>query len=267
MMEMIKLSGLSEEETNNIIPRSTILLGYMGSIAHGTYIPSTDPNCIDDKDIMGICIANESVYLGLGKFEQKESKYKEWDSVVYEIRKIFRLLLKGNPNVLGLLWLPEHNYIYIGEQGKRIIFNRGMFVSKEAYYSFSGYAHGQLHRMTHGAFKGYMGDKRKRLVDKFGYDCKNAAHLIRLLRMGIEFLTTGELHVFRNDACELKDIKTGKWSLEKVQTEADDLFKLANEAFVRSPLPPKPDYDGAERLLIEILKGSILSHPNIKENE
>jgi len=36
---------------------------------------------------------------------------------------------------------------------------------------------------------GYLGDKRKQLVLKHGYDAKNAAHLIRLLRMGIEFLT------------------------------------------------------------------------------
>jgi predicted nucleotidyltransferase len=254
---MIKLSGLSIEETSNIVPERTILLGYMGSIAHGTYIPSTDPNSIDDKDIMGVCVANENVYLGLKQFEQKETKYKEWDSVIYEIRKFFRLLLKGNPNVLGLLWLRPSNYIHIEPTGKMIIDNRNLFVSKESYFSFSGYAHGQLHRMTHGTYQGYMGAKRKALVDKFGIDVKNGSHLIRLLRSCVEFLTTGELQVFREDAHELKDIKTGKWSLEKIQKEADDLFKLAQEAFVRSPLPPKPDYEGAEKLLIEIVKSEL----------
>ena len=62
--KMIKLSGLSEEETSKILPANTILLGYVGSISHGTHIPKSNPNSIDDKDIMGVCVANESVYYG-----------------------------------------------------------------------------------------------------------------------------------------------------------------------------------------------------------
>ena len=61
--------------------------------------------------------------------------------------------------------------------------------------------------MERNACKGYMGEKRKRLVEKFGYDTKNASHLIRLLRMGMEFLVDGELHVEREDAKELLRIK------------------------------------------------------------
>ena len=257
-VKIIKLSGLSYEETMQVIPPNTELLGYVGSTAHGTLIPKDDPNSIDDIDILGVCIAEEQVYFGLKNFEQKEKKYKEWDSVVYEIRKFFRLLLKQNPNVLGLLWLEPHNYIHKSEVGQLIIDNRSLFISKQAYHSFSGYAHGQLHRMTHGACLGYMGAKRKELVEQFGYDCKNAAHLIRMLRMGIEFLGDGELMVFRQDAHELKEIKQGRWTLERVQREADDLFKLAKEAYVRSPLPPLPKHGDAERLLIEILRSRFL---------
>ena len=46
-----------------------------------------------------------------------------------------------------------------------------------------------------------------------------AAHLIRLLRMGIEFLRDGEMRVDRGglDATELLDIKHGTWTLEQVQ--------------------------------------------------
>lgn len=256
-MREIRLAGLSQTESDNILPSNTILLGYMGSISHGTQIPKANPDSIDDIDIMGVSIAPESVYMGLKKFEQKEVKYKEWDSVVYEIKKFFSLLLKQNPNVLGLLWLQHQNYIYKSPDGQLIIDNRNLFISKESYHSFSGYAHGQLHRMEHLACMGYMGAKRKELLDKFGYDCKNAAHLIRLLRMGIEFLTDGELRVFREDAVELKEIKSGQWSLEKVKREADNLFVLAREAYVRSPLPPKPDYEKAEELLISILRSSL----------
>lgn len=258
-MDSIKLSGCSFDETYEIIPHNTILLGYVGSIAHGTYVPKSDPQHIDDKDIMGICVADRSVYLGLGKFEQKERKIGEWDSVVYEIQKFFRLLLKQNPNVLSLLWLPQKDYIQVSKAGQKILDCRELFISKEAYHSFVGYAHGQLHRMEHNACEGYMGAKRKELVKKYGYDTKNAAHLIRLLRMGIEYLIDGQLRVYRVDNHELKDIKQGKWKLERVKQEAESLFKLAREMYATSDLPPKPDKEKAEELLMEIVEEYIVA--------
>ena len=183
--------------------------------------------------------------------------------MVYEIRKFFRLLLKQNPNVVGTLWLQEKDYIHISESGRLILENRNLFVSKAAYHSFIGYAHGQLHKMTHGAFEGYMGEKRKQLVQLFGYDCKNAAHLIRLLRMGIEYLTDGSLRVFREDAAELRQIKSGGWDLLKVKEEADRLFKMAHEAYVRSSLPAEPDFARAEKLLMHILKKELKTNQEV----
>jgi hypothetical protein len=100
---------------------------------------------------------------------------------------------------------------------------------------------------------GYMGQKRRELVRRVGYDAKNAAHLIRLLRMGIEFLTEGTIHVERQDAPELLSIKRGDWPLEKVKTEAERLFQLAQEAYVRSTLPPEPDRELAEKLCVEMI--------------
>jgi hypothetical protein len=100
---------------------------------------------------------------------------------------------------------------------------------------------------------GYMGQKRRELVRRVGYDAKNAAHLIRLLRMGIEFLTEGTLHVERADAPELLDIKRGAWPLEKVKAEAERLFELSQEAYVRSALSPQPDRDQAESLCVKMI--------------
>ena len=255
------MKGLSDKEKALIVPQGTVLLGYRGSIAHGMYIPSSDPDSIDDKDIMGICIPKLNNYLGFAHFEQKEIQYKEWDSVIYEIRKYFRLLLKANPNVLSLLWLPRELYIIRTPIGNQIVENRDLFVSKQAYHSFNGYAYGQFKRMTHYKFEGYMGEKRKQLVDRFGYDTKNAAHLIRILRMGIEFLTEGRLYVHRKDGDQLLSIKRGEWSLELVKSEAEHLFRLAEEAYVASKLPNEPDRVEAERLLMSI----IMEHFTIKQ--
>ena len=71
--------------------------------------------------------------------------------------------------------------------------------------------------------------------------------------MGIEFLTDGELHVVRQDAPELLDIKNGYWPKDKIISEADRLFALAQQAYIKSPLPPKPDKTKAEKLLVDIL--------------
>lgn len=247
------MKGLSAEEQELIVPPNTILLGYVGSISHGTYRPSSDPNSVDDKDILGVCVGAPEVYLGLKHFEQKELKYKEWDSVVYELRKMFRLWLQCNPNTIALLWLEPHYYIIQTDAGKSILAHRDIFSSKEAYHRFTGYAYSQLHRMEHLAFKGYMGEKRKQLVEKHGYDTKNASHLIRLLRMGIEFLSEGKLHVYREDAPELVEIKNGAWTLQRVKDEATRLFALSKEAYVRSVLPDQPDFERAEKLLMSIL--------------
>lgn len=257
------MGGLTEEEKKKILPKNTILLGYVGSIAHGTYRPSSDIDSIDDKDIMGICFGHPNTYLGLEQFQQKVVRHEAgWDSIVYEIKKMIRLLLKSNPNVLSLLWLPENLYIIKEPAGQLILDHRDIFVSKQSYKAFSGYAYGQLKRMTHYKFEGYMGQKRKGLVDKFGFDCSNASHLIRLLRTGIEFLTEGVLYVHRKDASQLLEIKTGLWTLEQIKKEAERLFKLAEEAYVRSPLPVKPDYEKAQDLTFYLIRNYLFPRAN-----
>lgn len=313
MEPQIRLKNLPQEKVSELLPENLILLGYRGSIAHNMYVPQHDPNSIDDKDLMGVYVAPVEHYLGFGRNEVREKFIDEWDAVSYEVKKFIGLLLKCNPNVLSLLWLPERHLIFEHELGRLLRENRALFVTKQAYHSFNGYAYAQFKRMTHfnqeaqtemaaleseladrridlkqlnatqaerdsivqadpfcgltlGALidryaslkrkyfsGGYMGAKRKELVRKVGYDAKNAAHLIRLLRMGIEFLVEGDLHVERADAEQLLSIKRGEWDIERVKDEADRLFKLAEDAYVRSSLPPKPDTQKAEELCMDIV--------------
>lgn len=111
----------------------------------------------------------------------------------------------------------------------------------------------QYRELSSKYFAGYMGNKRKSLVLEHGYDAKNAAHLIRLLRMGKEFLETGEMKVMRPDAEELMVIKRGGWKLEQVQEHAEELFAQVKAAKLTSPLPDRPDMDAIEGLLVEML--------------
>lgn len=233
-----------------------ILSGYRGSVAHGTYIPSTDPDSIDDKDVMAVCVPPPSHYLGLAEFGSRgtrEIMEGEWDIVVYEARKVMSLLRKANPNVLALLWMPESLYLNVTPAGQMLLDNRAMFSTKAAYPAFIGYARSNLVKMERGKYLGYMGEKRKELVDRFGYDCKSAAHAVRILRQGIEFLATGELEVVRHDAPELLAIKRGEWSLERVQSTTAKLLDRAEDALVHSTLPAKAGFEDTSNLCVGIV--------------
>lgn len=309
----IELKGLSREQVSNLLPEGLVSLCWRGSVAHGMYVPKSDPNSIDDKDVMGVYIGPLEHYLGFGGRDVYEKWEGEWDCVFYELKKFVGLLLNCNPNVLSLLWLKPNGIIYESALGQRLRANRDIFVTKKAYHSFTGYAHDQFKKMVsfnqeaqammarleqqltsfgidpdssddghslrrldgrpfvgattemmevvkryrgerHRYYSGgYMGQKRRELVRRVGYDAKNAAHLIRLLRMGIEFLTEGIVQVERADATELLDIKRGAWPLEKVKIEAERLFQLSQEAYIRSSLPPEPDRARAERLCVEMI--------------
>ena len=248
-------SSLTDEEYGRLLPEGVVLLGYRGSIAHNCYVPNSDPNSIDDKDIMGVFIPSIRNYFGLSNKTHHEVFIKEWDAVSYELRKYVNLLIKANPNVLSLLWLRPQHYMHIEPEGQMLLDNRNLFVTKRIYLSFTNYAKDQLARMERFNHEGYMGDKRKRLVEKHGYDTKNAGHLIRLLRMGTEFLDNGELHVFREDAEELLAIKRGEWTLEQVKADAERLFQKAEVAYGQCTLPEEPPVDKIEDLLYTMLDG------------
>ena len=257
----IKLKGLNSEETREVVPEGTILLGYRGSIAHGMYNDPRRKDSIDDKDLMGVFISPIEHYFGFKKKETRNRFIREWDVVNHELRKYVGLLCNANPNVLSLLWLAPNLYVKVDSVGQQLIDNRDLFSTKKLYKSFTGYAYSQLDRMEYKQDgepserykKGYMGAKRLALVEKYGYDTKNASHLIRLLRMSIEFLTDGKIYVHRQDGPELMDIKFGEWSLEKIKEEAASLFTLAREAYVRCDLPVEVDTLKVEKLLVQML--------------
>jgi predicted nucleotidyltransferase len=97
---------------------------WRGSIAHGTYVPNDDPLSIDDKDLIGICIPPAEYYVGLRQFGSRgteEIQSDPWDVVVYEHRKALRLLAKGNPNMLCMLWAPPEFTTYYTAAGEALL--------------------------------------------------------------------------------------------------------------------------------------------------
>jgi uncharacterized protein len=94
---------------------------------------------------------------------------------------------------------------------------------------------------------------RAELERSHGYDTKHAMHLIRLMRMGLEVLQTGELRVRRDDAEQLSAIRDGALSFEDLLAMAADLQRSMEAAATATQLPPDVDYERIDGLLIELL--------------
>ena len=232
-----------------------ILAGLRGSEAHGTYIPPDDPNSIDDIDVMGVVIPPIKYYFGTSKWDHCEQIDAPWDVIIDEFKKYISLLVKQNPNVIASLWLEPEDYIYIHPIGQILIDNRNLFASRDVYKQFIGYSKAQLTRMTHISHRGYLGAKRKKLVEKYGYDCKNSGHVVRLLLMAAEFLETGTLKVRRTiDRDLIMSIKRGEWKLEKIYALAADLFTKCEESYKASVLPTHLDLKAIDLFCVQLLQ-------------
>ena len=248
------LERLEKEKFYPFDGKGIILLGYRGSVSHGTYIPKQT----DDVDVISVFIPPPEYVYGLcrSKTVAKKGSNEEIDFVAHPFRKFVSMMSGSNPNVLNLLWLEDRFYLKKTKWGDRLIENRDIFLSKKyCYNAFRGYARRQLILMKKAKFQGYMGQKRKEIVRKYGYDIKQGAHLCRLLNMGIEILTTGKVNVFReNDADMYISIKKGEWSLERVKNTAEKLFKELDNVKEKSILPEEPDWDKINGLCVEILQ-------------
>ena len=232
----------------------SILIGYRGSITHGTFRPSKDSSIPDDRDVIAVVMNPIDHYFGFTMQDVWERKEGIWDLVAYEARKYLGLLLKSNPSVLESLWLPSNYYIKMTPAGKLLIEYRNLFMTKEVSKTFLGYAYSQMKKVEAGKTNGAMGAKRKALVEQFGFDTKNVAQAIRLLKMGMEILCTGEMRVEREDNRYLVDIRQGKYSLEYCKAEATNYIKMVEDALIKSVLPVRPDKERVNALLVQVMQ-------------
>lgn len=238
----------------------------MGSFAYGV---SSD---MSDTDVYGFCVPAKNVvfphlnsdYIHLydkapKAFEQWQqhhvfdSSYKpvrEFDLTVFNIVKYFKLCHDGNPNMIDSLFVPRRCITHITPMGELVRENRKLFLSKKCWHTFKGYAYSQLQKMNHKQPEG----KRVELVKKYGYDVKFAYHLVRLINEIQLILSTGDLDLEQNRE-QLKDIRKGNWSQEKVvhyfEWKEKALEQLYNDT---KEIPYKPRTEEIRELLFKCLE-------------
>lgn len=100
--------------------------------------------------------------------------------------------------------------------------------------------------------------KRAADEEKFGFDLKHAYHLVRLMRMAKEILTTGKVIVKRPDREELLTIRAGAWTYDQLIDYATNLEKEINEIYLTSSvLPHKPDLNYLDEVCIKLIESII----------
>jgi uncharacterized protein len=109
------------------------------------------------------------------------------------------------------------------------------------------------HWDSYQTWKSQRNPARAELERVHGYDTKHAMHLIRLMRMGLEVLETGELRVRRDDAEQLSAIRDGALSFDELLSVASTLQQSMEQEVTVSRLPSDVDYDWVDALLADTL--------------
>lgn len=234
------------------IEERTILLAPTGSKAYGTDIESSD------TDYKGICVPPLSFYLGMESFNEynntggknfKNTK-EDVDVSIIHINKFIKDAMQCVPNNIELLFMEEDKYLKMTGIGKELIENRHIFLSKQVYKKFGGFALSQMKKMQAKA-------GRLEYINAFGYDVKFFMHSIRLLTSAIEILETGDFSTFRPNRELLLECRTGRYTFEEAIEMVEKYDKQLKEAYQSSTLQEHADYDKINQLLVSLNKKAL----------
>jgi hypothetical protein len=247
-------------ENRRIADAGTILRCQVGSGVHGTSISGTD-----DRDEMGICLEPPDYVIGLRRFEQYEwhsawerpgglrnrSGHGDLDVTIYSCRKWMRLALNGNPSVLLPLFVPEEEIVAITPLGRELRDLAPVIVSRQAGHRFAGYLEAQRRSMLSHEGKG-RDCTRPELIEKYGFDTKFAAHMVRLGYQGVELLETGRitLPMPEPQRAVVREIRLGRVPMEDALKAAEDLEAHLRVLTETAPLREEPDRDAANAWLV-----------------
>lgn len=131
---------------------------------------------------------------------------------------------------------------------RKIRASKNVFLARGCVKQFLGFADDQLKRMTGKKGRGKKG-QRPEIEAKYGYDVKAAMHTLRLLYECKELVSQGSITLPRPERELLIQVRTGKYSMEKVLSMAYRLFEECETAAKVSQLPEKIDRVAVSQLV------------------
>lgn len=186
-----------------------------------------------DYDFFAVVMPPMSAIIGVEPWESYTYTGKSdiFDLKVYSPRKYMEMCMKGSIISLEPLFMPTvhcHQWMHPWVQQAE------KFVTKSTISSILGYTTSMLRRFT-DRDAALQGEKRRRLIDTYGYDCSAAAHCLRWLWMGWELLFTDSRKLDPTMGnSPMRDvvmrIKRGEMSVEDVTTLIEDYFHPLEES-------------------------------------
>jgi predicted nucleotidyltransferase len=252
-------------ESRELVEQGTILRATVGSTLHGLHHGGQD-----DRDEMAVFVEPPEYLLGLARargirgglygFEHFVERTQpegvrsgpgDLDLVAYSLRKYVRLVLKGHPTILLLLFVPDEQLLVKTKLGEELRALRPALISRRAGRGYMGYLRGQKQRLL--GVRGQKRVNRPELVEAHGFDTKYAMHAARLGYQGLELLETGwlTLPMSEPERSRVMAIRTGERSFEEAIEEIDEVERQLAEALERTSLPPEPDRERVNSFLVD----------------
>ena len=232
----------------------------MGSTAYGVNLVDSDWDmvayCVPPKDVVFPHMAG--IIQSFGRQQQKfvcyqkhhvQTEKRGYDLNCYNIVHWFNLVMDNNPNMIDSLFVPRECITHTSQVGEMVREKRHMFLHKGSWHRYKGYAYAQLNKMGKKDGDG----KRQKSIEKYGYDVKQAYHLVRLLDEIEQILTTGDLDLRRAREL-LKAIRRGDVEEDDIRRFAADKEHALENMLLESNLPERPDEEAIKHLLLECLE-------------
>lgn len=165
------------------------------------------------------------------------SKVGDIDLNVYTLRKFAGLAAGGNPSILGAIFSQhvhrETGRVDFDELGRKV-------ASKRAGAAFLGYMQQQMERWL--GVRGQKNVRRPELVERYGFDTKYAAHIVRLGYQGIEYMQEGRfsMPIDSDLAQSIIDLRTGAVEEYDALEWAKRVENELKQAIIDSALPDHP---------------------------
>jgi len=212
----------------------TLMICQTGSFAYGLNTPESD------HDFRGVFLPKATYLYGLKTIEQQ--KVSGDDSVSHSLRQYCLLVGKQNPTVLETLFIEplfiDPDFAALREELRKLI-------NKNVFKPYSAYVQSQLKKAQ---FRQPC-EKRKDLIEKYGYDVKFMSHVARLAHQGAYLLRTGVIPVKLDGAIKdlVMSIKTGAVDFKTAVDICTQMDVDLHTAYTESKLPESVDYEKFER--------------------
>ena len=140
MNEILQSKEYDFLTTNSYLNKNVCLLCLGGSRAYGTNTENSD------WDIRGFATNNVDEIIGI-KPDWETVVDTNTDTTIYSLKKLVKLLINSNPNVIEILGVRDCDVFFENKIGQLLRKNAKIFLSKKCLKSFRSYANNQFSRM------------------------------------------------------------------------------------------------------------------------